>query len=236
MSHFRTLISCLCFCALGACANVPQEVVDLTAVVSEDVANLQESYRELIKQHYENVRGQRLAYFEDEWSPLFLEKLIAKGRLVEIANGQIVWDADKQAFASPAPGREKIQLLESVQAWSEEAVYQLGKKRKELIDPIDKDEKELRVSVDEAFARVLRGNAVVTAHLNSLRKVQGAQDELLEALKLKDLRVKINQKLAAASTKAELTADEIAKLKSDLDEIAPEVGKVRNKIRAVKTP
>jgi len=42
-------------------------------------------------------------------------------------------------------------------------------------------------------------NAAVTAQLNSIREVKEAQDEVLEALRLKDVRDRINEGLQKAS-------------------------------------
>jgi hypothetical protein len=53
--------------------------------------------------------------------------------------------------------------------------------------------------VDAAFARVLRANATVTAPLASLRKVQEVQDELLEDLRMGDLRERITAGLERAN-------------------------------------
>ena len=83
--------------------------------------------------------------------------------------------------------------------------------KRELLNPIDQDEKALLISVDDAFARIIRANATVTAHLNSLRKVQEVQDDSLKALKLKDLRDQINHQLALASEKTQGVIDKIEK-------------------------
>ncbi len=105
--------------------------------------------------------------------------------------------------------------------WTEEAQSQIDKKHAEIVAPVDQAEKELRTSVDDAFAILFRGNATITAHLNSLRKVQGAQDDVLKALNLKDLRQKINEQLAKASEKVKLTTDDLDKLQKGLEKEKP---------------
>jgi hypothetical protein len=219
------------FCLAAGCSNVPQEVVDLSKVVGEDMAALHESYRDLIRQRFSDIRQQRLAWVNDVWAPRFLEKFIERGRLVEIATGKVVFDSDKGTFVKPTPGKEKVELLDSVQSWAEEAIFQIEEKRKKLVEPVNKDEKDLLASVDQAFANIFRGNAVITAHLNSLRKVQASQDDVLKDLNLKDLRLKINSQLAAASKKAELTTNEISDLEKDLKDAIPTIEKVKGKLR-----
>ena len=200
-------------------------------MMGQNLAAVHESDRELIKQHFANIRQQRLDWLDDEWIPKFLGKFLVKGRLVDVATGKTVFDRDAAKFVDPTPGREKAQLLDSVQAWTEEAMIQIDKKRKEIVEPVDNDEKELLASVDEAFARLFRGNAAITAHLNSLRKVQGAQDDILKALDLKDLRQQINEQLAKASDKAKLTSGEVDRLQKELDgKVVPAIGKVKDKL------
>ena len=97
--------------------------------------------------------------------------------------------------------------------------------RKGLLDPIDRDEKMLIASVDEAFARLVRANAIITAHLNSLRKVQEVQDEALKSLKLKDMRDKINQQLISASEKAADAIQKMQRAEKPLEKISDKLKK-----------
>jgi hypothetical protein len=80
-----------------------------------------------------------------------------------------------------------------------------------LLKPIDDDERALLASVDEAFANLLRANAALTAHLNSVREVQEVQDEALKALHVKELRDKVNGGLVTASDRASQALDALKK-------------------------
>jgi hypothetical protein len=215
----------------AACANVPQEAVDLSRLTGDNMAVLHESHRTLIKQHFANIRQQRLVWIDDVWAPRFIQKWIAEGRLVDLATGKIVFNEARDEFVAPTRGQEQGQLLTSVHSWAQAAIEELEDKRKKLIAPVDKDELELLASVDEAFKVMFRGNAAVTAHLNSLRKVQGAQDDILEALNLKSLRTKINQGLANASAKAALGKEEMDELNADLEKTKPRIEQLKQKLR-----
>jgi len=214
-----------------ACANVPHEVVHLSNTIGEDMAAVHESHRSLIKQHFANIRQQRLYWIDSVWAPRFIEKWIAEGRLIDIATGKVVYDESKDDFVSPSRGQEGAQLLKSVHSWADAAVAEIDAKRKRLLGPVDKDEQELLVSVNEAFERLFRGNAAITAHLNSLRKVQGVQDDVLRALHVKDLRVAINQALAKASDMAALSKEEIDELDKELQKAKPSIEQLKQKIR-----
>jgi hypothetical protein len=227
----KALLAATSLLLATGCSNIPQEVVDLSNVLGENMGAVHASHKQLIRQHFANIREQRLEYLNEVWVPYYLDRLIAKARLVEIASGKVVFDRETETFVTPTPGRAKVQLLDSVLAWSEEAVDTIEMKRKELIEPVDADEKELILSVDSAFETIFRGNAAITAHLNSLVKVQKAQDDVLKVLHMPDLRVQLNDQLVKAAEKSRLTFQEIQDLDKALEEVAPKVSDIKRKLR-----
>ncbi len=172
-------------CVAG-CAHVPPEAVQLSYQIGQDLPRLHESYDSLIHQRFEDFRARRRAYLDEVWTTAFLSRWIETGRLADVADGTVVWSFDTNSFVKPTPGQEKAQLLATINEWTGQAVGKLEKKRKELLDPLDHDEKELRRQVQDAFNRVVQANAYITAHLQSLRDVEQAQDEALKALDIKD--------------------------------------------------
>jgi hypothetical protein len=200
--RFRAGLVLACALAIAACASVPPEVVELSARVGTDTNALRSTYVDLIQKHFDALRADRERYLDEEWTPLYLSKWVSEGRLVEVAQGQIVWSVAKEEFVAPTSHDADSSLLETVRFWSEAAIDEIGNKRKALVEPLDVQERQLLAWVGAAFDQISQGNAVITAHLNSLRKVQSAQDELLETLDIKDLRDKINNTIASASDKA----------------------------------
>jgi uncharacterized membrane protein YukC len=94
---------------------------------------------------------------------------------------------------------------------------------KELLDPIDQDERALRVAVDDAFNRMIRANTAVTAHLNSIRKVTEFQDQILQSAGVKDLRDKINQALVDTSAKTQKAIEAVAKADNVVSELGEQL-------------
>ena len=117
--------------------------------------------------------------------------------------------------------------MNTVLGWADTAVYFIEQKRSQLIEPLNEEEKRLRDDVREAFARVIRGNAHITAHLNSLRKVHEVQDEMLDALDIKDLRDRINDVLVKASQTAVTGLEEIRMADGLVDESVKKLNQVR---------
>jgi hypothetical protein len=208
----KSLIICWALTIAG-CASVPKEVVELSYTVGHDLDAVHLSYRALIQTHFEGLRAQTITFLETRWVPAFLGDFIQNGGLIQSAQG-----------ADPTL------VLEEVQDWTEVAVEAIEKKKRALLDPINADETALIKSVDEAFANLIRANATITAHLNSLRKVQEVQDEALKALKLKELRDKINGGLISASERAQKAIADLKKVEGGIEAAEKKKNLLREKL------
>lgn len=215
----RSLVAlCLAF-GLQGCASVPSEVVELSALTGRDLVEVHSSYQTLIHEFYDQLRGRRIDYLENTWVPAYIKDWVEEGRLRDVAAGKVVWDdnvldenGEKGDFVpSGNVDDTEARLLDTILGWADSAVKDIADKRKKLIDPLDKEEKNLRKEVDLAFANLIRANAVTTAYLNSLVKVTAAQDQMLESFDLKETRDKINSALIKASNTAEEGLKEIKK-------------------------
>src|ERR1700686_4429571 len=164
---------------LEGCSTVPKEVVELSYRMGEDISDVHKSYKKLITDHFETFRKERVRYLNEEWTPKYIRAWVKDGRLVDTAKGDVVWSVEKGDFAKPLAGKEEEGLLTTVGFWSTTAVQDIEGKKVELLTPLNKQEEQLLSWVDDAFNRLYRGNATITAPLNSLRKVQEVQDDAL---------------------------------------------------------
>lgn len=106
-------------------------------------------------------------------------------------------------------------MLNSLNLWVNEAIIAYDEKRVELIQPLEIEKENLIRSINLAFMQTIRANSVITAHLNSLRKVSEVQDQLLESLNLKNLRNEINNKLIIVSEEAEKSLEKIKEIDTE---------------------
>lgn len=193
------------------CQTVPKEVVELSYVMGEDLEALNTSYANLIHQYYENLRDQRRAYLDDVWYPRFIANWREKGELVAIVKEKRIWSEEKKSLITIPVGSAPDESVKTLEDWLISALDEYERKESELLDPLNKDEERLIELVKQAFINVTRANATITAHLNSLRKVQDVQDETLKALNLKELRDEINKQLINASMKAKNGLEQVEK-------------------------
>jgi hypothetical protein len=191
------------------CARVPKEVVELSYTVGKDINAVHDSYRTLIHKYFDTLRMQTRDFFDNTWKPKYLKGFIEQGNLVERAR-----DPDPK------------EALIKVQNWVTVALETIEQMRHVLFDPIDEDEKKLLEDVAQSFEQLTTANATITAHLNSIRKVEEVQDNALKALGLKDVRDKINESLADASKRVKYTIDFV----KEVEGITEEVGEQKKEI------
>lgn len=199
------------------CATIPKETVELSYAIGQDIDAVHESYTNLIHQHFENLRNQTNDFIDKKWTPTYLGNFIKKGKLIPLAQ-------------DPDP----VKAFDGVSTWVEIAIKAIEEKKKDLILPINDDEQNLLKSVDEAFARLARANAAITAQLNSMRKVQEVQDDALKALSIKDLRDQINSQLISASNKAESAIELVAKAEKIIPDVDVKKQEIINRIKGEK--
>ena len=180
---------------LGGCATVPQETVELSYVMEENIAALKKSYITMVNTHFDLLENIRIDYLENEWIPKFVKEWVADGRLIDIASGKVIWSDERNDFIQPERGMEMRELLTSAAFWANAAIDIIGEKREALISPLENQRKELLVMVEEGFERLLRGNMAITAHLNSIRKIKEVQNRTFEVLKLGELQKEIDKRL-----------------------------------------
>ncbi len=220
MVRFVVIVSALVLMlSLGACSNVPKEAVTLSYQIGSDTESLHQSYRKLIRPHFEIVRQMYEAQWTEKVFIPYVKNYVEETRLADIAAGKLIWNARQEKLVPPTPGREAVQLADTMQAWSKEFGETAQGLRKEFLTPVDKAEAELLQAVDDAFAQVARGNAAISAHLASLRQVQESQDELLEKAGMKDLRQKIHEGIAKASDDASDASARIEKATKKVEEL-----------------
>lgn len=183
---------------IAGCASVPRESVDLSYALGQDLEALHQSHQELIGRYFEALRAQVNEAIDSVFIPAYVNSFVSSGKLIQHAQNQ---------------------RADLVEAWARLAVKRIDRERRERLQPLYEAERELLASVNEAFDKAIRANAVITAQLASVVKTQQTQDELLESVKLKGLREKINTGLAAASRKAGEITENIHAAKEKLQKL-----------------
>jgi hypothetical protein len=113
----------------------------------------------------------------------------------------------------------KANNTELVEFWARTAVTQIDTERTRRLEPLNKAEQELLAEINDAFDKAVRANAMITANLNSIRKVDKIETDMLQAMHLNDVREKIKKGLISASDKAKEATDNIEKYSEKIKSI-----------------
>lgn len=205
------LVTSILLFSLAGCANVPKEAVELSYQMGADLEVLHKSYDLMIVGRFDDFRIARENYLNNEWTPVFIGSFIKDGRLVETANGEVVWSNTKDKFVPPTQGKEEVQLFQTIKDWAESAVRQVSKKRASLIDPLNEQEAQIRTDLADAFGRLRTANTYITAHLNSIRKVARIQSKALDRFGLDDVIKKLDKTIGSVSEQAKIKLESIRK-------------------------
>lgn len=188
---------------LTACATTSTKTVQLSQITQDQAVNLQKSHVQFVQRYYQKLREEVTVFIETKWIPLFLSKAvnntIFRKDLYEAyllasikgADLQVTWkgnplvEPQKSAIQSSIKRmvtEERGRLGEVLIDFAEAAQTQVNAKRKELLNPINNQERMVVDEINAAWADLLSGQAAITAHLESVVEVKKSQDEALRKL------------------------------------------------------
>lgn len=211
------------------CTTVPQEVVDLSALTAKDLRTLHNGYRSLVRKHFAAIRKSREQEFADKVLTPFITDAIKEGKLVEVAQGKLVWDSVKEKHVAPDPAKATSQKLDSLNTWNREVAEGIEDLRKKAFADLDNLEAEVLDEVDRSFSNVINSNITIQAYLLSLQDVEKAQSKLLSDIGIEDAQKKINDALAKASKKAEELQGKVNDANEKVNEIKSGVNQLKER-------
>ena len=194
---------------VAGCGTVPAEAPQLSAAIGADLVAFQTAHKASVRALFDTKRQIAQQYVDEIWMPRFVENWVDDGRLIDIADGTVVWDEAAGDFRPPDPDTAERALLSSIVAWGDGAVFQIARKRRTLIEPIDQAEADVLREIDAAYAQAIAANRQMTGLLVSLRDVQRAQDAAMADLGLGDVRERLDDRIAAASRRVDDLLNEV---------------------------
>lgn len=196
---------------LAGCASVPPETVELSHTIGRDLGEIHRSHRELAQLHFANVKEDVNEFIDDTYRPALIALTAEEASLVP--NITTILERD--------PGR----LPTYLGAFLNQVDPLVETKRRELLTPIEDQERELLADINAAHSNVQAANAVISGHLASIRSVHEAQSQALEAVGLSNMRERI------ATTTADVS-DGVARLNARGLEISSEIDDAARQIEA----
>lgn len=207
--HLKAFLAFAYLFFLSACStSIPKEVVELSYKIEQDMTKIEQAYIELVHQHIAILKTQRENYLYNVWVPELLDDWIKQGKLIEMAEGKVIYD-DKADDFIETQKVNRLAQLNGIKEWALVATEEIERKRKELLSPLEQAESDMIIEIQNNFSMLIQANQTITAHLNSIRKSEEVQNQLLEGTGINQLGSQITQKLDELTKQTQLSIGKV---------------------------
>lgn len=194
---------------IQGCANIPSEAPELSARLGQRVSAIEHSHLTLLHRYFDEKRERVDAFIQDEWVPLFAEKLFSSPPMVKYWEIIVAENDPKQRLEFILRSAPKLQSA-------------INEKRVELMAPLDALEKELEIKLRGEYSQINAINNTLTSFLTSASKVDENRNRYLSKLGIEDDAIAsiINETDTALSSLLDKTQSSQEKAESFLSKLA----------------
>ncbi|MDO9399678.1 MAG: hypothetical protein Q7T79_03290 [bacterium] len=193
----RSFLIILLITVVG-CIAIPQETVSLSAAIGKDLREFKSSHEKMITLYYDKELSNIDKFIEEIYTPYIINYTI-KVEMEEFESGNESLFGLMREAAENNSGKVSKDLLEYMQDYLQAAQNQIENKRISMTKPILEERSSLILSVNRSYDNAINGNAALTAHLKSIRKIKNAQSEALEMFHLNNIDSLISTTLVKTS-------------------------------------
>jgi|LGVF01.1.fsa_nt_gb hypothetical protein len=217
---------------ISGCASVPPESVQLSETLGTDLQGLHKSHRTMITLYFGKMKGQINQFVDDVYAPYAISEAL-KIEMEDFKNGEeslpgLIKDA------SEGNNEASVEVLGYMQDFLEITNEDIELMRNELMQPINIQERDLLMKVDNAYQNAINANAALTIHLKSIRKVKDTQSEALKLIGLNNVQEDITDYLIKASDIVEEATKTAKDVDKTSDEVLVKVDELRKKLDTIK--
>ena len=227
---------------LSSCVSIPEDAVVLSNLVGTQIAEHRASHEEFVRRYYARSRDVVELFLRNRWVPEYLERFVAQSQVMELlVTPDEVFDDDtmerlrEEIMAVSGVGEVRTpMIIEAVSRvmgdaergqimldFAEVALAEIEGQRSELMDPLNQQEETVLDHLAESYAQLQQAQTQVTAYLASAKEVSRSQDEVLEAMGIRQLRddalrraVQLSEDLAAAAKAGETAAEALEQMRA----------------------
>lgn len=190
------------------CATVPPESVILSDNIGKDIVALQSAHTQLIRQYFGSMRTNANNFVDTVYRPNIVRHTIEDLDLINML-----------IAASQGSDPDRLDPLDIMEIYTEEALNQISVFRTDLLKPINQQEERLLAETNQIYSAILNANSAITAHLDSVVKVHGSQSKLLGDIGLPpNLREEIAKRTMGFTQELDLTLVKLKQAEDDLNE------------------
>jgi len=178
------------------CAQVPKEAVELSATVGRDLTEMKKSHIALIDIYYSGLLNDINNFVDNVYLPYQIRRTLAD----DIWKSEML-SAIESASKDDPSGKKQKDSFKKIEFFLQIIQKEVESYRKLKLKPVKEQYASVLKSINSSYEQIHYANSIVTGHLASVVKVHDSQNEILEKLDLKDLRVNVGTGNAGVSEK-----------------------------------
>lgn len=229
LGHALRYFAFVCVVVLpAACSDVPKEAVTLSVTVGKDIAEAHRAHRALAERYFGTMRADVDSFIDDVYRPYVIRDVLNR---TAPGGSATIWErivAQGEAAKRGDPDARPLDFMSSTVSLITDEIAQV---RRELMTPVAAQEAEVLRAIDDSYNRIQQGQAVVTAHLAAVRRVQETQDEIAEEAGFGNLRRDVIDKTADASDRIAEIVEKARRADEKADEALEQIKSVLEKVR-----
>jgi hypothetical protein len=215
--------------------------VVLSNLVGAQIAEHRASHEAFVRRYYGRSRDVVEMFLRERWVPEYLDRFVSRSGVLDlVTTPEEVFDQEKmerlreELLAVPGIGEVRAPLvMEAVTKvfGNEErgqilldfavvALQEIEAQRTELLEPLNRQEREVLEHLDRSYGQLQQAQGQVTAYLAAVGDVSRTQDEILDAMGMRQPRddalervVRLSEDLAAAAMAGESALEALEKMK-----------------------
>ncbi len=228
----RVLTAVIIALIFNACVSIPKETVELSNVLEKDIIALHNSHKNMVDLYYGQLERDINNFVDEVYAP-FIIHYVLKSELTRYKKGEeSLYGIIEQAGRKEGQDEAK-EALKVMSEFIEDANQQINTKRRELLNPVLQQKRNLISRIDRSYKNAIYANNVISTYLKSIRKIKETQKEALSLMGLEGADEIFNSSLLKAS---EIINDAIRKGKQidvESDAAFNEIMKITERIEKI---
>jgi len=217
---------------LTACVVIPKETVTLSQTLGNDLVILQKAHRNIIDIHFKKINNDINSFINDVYAPFVIHYSL-ESELKNYKEGKPSLYLTIEIAGQKEGKIESENALKDMTDFQDAVRRKIESKRNELLTPILKQQEDIVFAVNQSYEHALYANSTLTAYLQSIRKVKGAQQEALSMLGIAGADTLITNSLVKVSEQVENAVNAGKKIDIQSDDASNQLEKISNQIKAI---
>lgn len=217
---------------VSGCVVIPKETVTLSQTLGSDLKVLHNAHRNIVSLHYKKIKDDINSFVDEVYAP-FIINFVLKDELMKYRAGNPSLFGTIEIAGQKAGKEESDNALKVMSDFLDAARDQIETKRNDLISPIESQESQLLLSIDQSYEHVIYANDAITSYLQSIRKVKETQVEALSMIGLNGADTLITNSLVKLSNQLDVAIKKGKDIDTKSDDAYKKIDAIMNEIKGL---